>query len=323
MPGVPKDPTVASSHNSHPASPAAQVHNAQKSKLPLICWDGDCSYCTSKLLDWCLENKTAHIKIFSDSTQEAKDAGRNKEVASTSKAYYLQQAAHAVFVNDPNEHIQALSGTHPEEFVSWIQCNIKEFQAPTKPQACTAQAASVCLIIITVPMMPRALKDTASGSSRSGSPSTWPSQKPKIPLIRWDEFSYRMDSTIDPVLLRLSANATSSTMMIIDDMDDMYKWLPSLPPPVAPFPTVWLPIVLLGSRFSAQPQPQHSHIPSLHGHTRSPAPFSFPPCIIMSALSALGALGEQFYSLNSDNDDNDDIINCPISTSHSLPTAQH
>jgi hypothetical protein len=61
-----------------------------------------------------------------DSTQEAKDSGRKKEVFSMFKAYYLQQAARAIFANDLNEQVWELSSAHPEEFVSRITRHIKE-----------------------------------------------------------------------------------------------------------------------------------------------------------------------------------------------------
>ncbi|KIJ05855.1 hypothetical protein PAXINDRAFT_35395, partial [Paxillus involutus ATCC 200175] len=43
---------------------------------------------TTRLIKWCKENKSARIRLFSDSTQDAKDAGRKKEVSDVSKKDY-------------------------------------------------------------------------------------------------------------------------------------------------------------------------------------------------------------------------------------------
>lgn len=123
MPRASKDPT---SVLSQACSASPSIRPTQKPKIPLIRWDGEFSYRTTKLLDWCQENETARIKIFSDSTQEAKDSGRKKEVSSTSKAYYLQQAARTIFANDLNEQVRELSSAHTKEFISRITRRIKE-----------------------------------------------------------------------------------------------------------------------------------------------------------------------------------------------------
>ena len=110
--------SCSASPSTNPAPP--------KPKIPLICWDGDCAYCTTRLLDWCLENEAACIKIFSDSTQEAKDSGWKREVPTHSKNYYLQQAASAIFANDPNEQVWELSKMDLGEFASRIARHLKE-----------------------------------------------------------------------------------------------------------------------------------------------------------------------------------------------------
>ena len=122
MPRAHKDCAPGSSHSASPSTNSAPL----KPKIPLIHWDGDCAYHTTRLLDWCLENEAACIKIFSDSTQEAKDSGWKREVPTHSKNYYLQQAASAIFANDPNEQVQELSKMDLGEFASRIARRFKE-----------------------------------------------------------------------------------------------------------------------------------------------------------------------------------------------------
>ncbi|KAH0834608.1 hypothetical protein J3R83DRAFT_10063 [Lanmaoa asiatica] len=84
---------------------------------------------TTRLITWLKENETARLKIFSDSTQDAKDADRKKEVSSHNKNYYYLQAARAIFMNDDDEHVQHFSQVRPEVFVKKIDHRIKEYNA--------------------------------------------------------------------------------------------------------------------------------------------------------------------------------------------------
>jgi hypothetical protein len=85
-------------------------------------------------------------------------------------------------------------GRHPLEFTMTsvhFKCQLNS------KQSCAAWHPLVSLLS---PTMPRASKDPTSALSQacSASPSTWPIQKPKIPLIRWDgEFSYRTTKLLD------------------------------------------------------------------------------------------------------------------------------
>jgi hypothetical protein len=121
-----KPSKASDSPQSASISTRKQHKSESKPKIPLICWDGKFGFRTTKLLDWCLENESAHIKMFSDSTQEAKGEGRKKEIRSTSKNYYFKQAAQAIFANDPNTELTELSQSHPQEFVSRITRRFRE-----------------------------------------------------------------------------------------------------------------------------------------------------------------------------------------------------
>jgi hypothetical protein len=96
---------IARSPTARPTSFLAADPNITDLKAPLIRWDKDCAVHTTRLIAWLKENETARLKIFSDSTQDAKDADRKKEVLSHNKNYYYLQAAQAIFMNDNDEHV--------------------------------------------------------------------------------------------------------------------------------------------------------------------------------------------------------------------------
>ncbi|KIK93459.1 hypothetical protein PAXRUDRAFT_788037, partial [Paxillus rubicundulus Ve08.2h10] len=81
---------------------------------------------TTRLIKWCKENKSARIRLFSDSTQDVKDAGRKKEVSGVSKKDYFQQLARQIFVNDTNHELKTYSQSHPHLFTSRINCCVQE-----------------------------------------------------------------------------------------------------------------------------------------------------------------------------------------------------
>jgi hypothetical protein len=117
---------IARSPTAGPTSSLAADPNITDLKAPLIRWDKDCAVRTTRLIAWLKENKTARLKIFSDSTQDAKDADRKKEVSSHNKNYYYLQAAQAIFMNDDDEHVRHFSQVQPEVFIKKIDRRIKE-----------------------------------------------------------------------------------------------------------------------------------------------------------------------------------------------------
>ncbi|KIK74929.1 hypothetical protein PAXRUDRAFT_106561, partial [Paxillus rubicundulus Ve08.2h10] len=64
---------------------------------------------TTRLIEWCKENESAWIRLFSDSTQDVKDAGQKKEVSGVSKKDYFQQLARQIFTNDTNHELKTYS----------------------------------------------------------------------------------------------------------------------------------------------------------------------------------------------------------------------
>jgi hypothetical protein len=60
---------------------------------------------TELLLDWLKENPEDRQKLFSDSSKDAKDEGRCKHVAKSSKSEFHRMITAAVFSIDPNPNI--------------------------------------------------------------------------------------------------------------------------------------------------------------------------------------------------------------------------
>ncbi|KAH7902914.1 hypothetical protein BJ138DRAFT_986139, partial [Hygrophoropsis aurantiaca] len=82
-----------------------------------IVWDKNQSARTERLIAWCQANEAHRIALFSDSTKDAKVAGRDKRTSSKPKSYYYQLIAHAVFSEDEDAAIQLAFKEKPELFV--------------------------------------------------------------------------------------------------------------------------------------------------------------------------------------------------------------
>ncbi|KAF8546000.1 hypothetical protein OG21DRAFT_1393387, partial [Imleria badia] len=79
---------------------------------------------TTRLITWFKENEAARLKLFSDSTQDAKDSSRKKEVSSHSRGYYYAEAAKAIFANDDDEDVRHCSQVQPDLFATKIDHRI-------------------------------------------------------------------------------------------------------------------------------------------------------------------------------------------------------
>ncbi|KAJ8581510.1 hypothetical protein M405DRAFT_714694, partial [Rhizopogon salebrosus TDB-379] len=76
---------------------------------------------TARLIEWCKINEEAQLKIFSDSSKDAKQEGRRRQQMSTQKGVYLQQLATAIFQHDEDPVIREHLRTNPLAFVKPIQ----------------------------------------------------------------------------------------------------------------------------------------------------------------------------------------------------------
>ncbi|KIK76036.1 hypothetical protein PAXRUDRAFT_171046 [Paxillus rubicundulus Ve08.2h10] len=73
-----------------------------------------------RLVEWCQQNPSAHLQLFSDSTQGAKEEGRHKEQAHQTKNTYYVQLAQAIFAEDKNPEFCAYSKSAPATFSAVI-----------------------------------------------------------------------------------------------------------------------------------------------------------------------------------------------------------
>ena len=121
-------PTLLPSPGGSNSRPLPASKGKAQDKVPLIRWDGSPAHAarTTRLLDWCTENEAARIKLFSDSTQDAREEGRSKVVAGHSKGSYLREAAKAIFANDGDAEVQHLSQVRPDLFEGKVLRRIKE-----------------------------------------------------------------------------------------------------------------------------------------------------------------------------------------------------
>ncbi|KAG2049165.1 hypothetical protein BDR06DRAFT_847886, partial [Suillus hirtellus] len=69
------------------------------------------------LLAWCKENEDTHIKLFSDSTKDAKEQGWKKKQSGTLRDTFYLQVAQAIFSNNENMEVQQLFKEEPKAFI--------------------------------------------------------------------------------------------------------------------------------------------------------------------------------------------------------------
>ena len=67
------------------------------------------------------------LKLFSDSTQDAKDLNCKKEVSGRVRGYYYSEAAKAIFTNDDDLDVRHCSQVQPDLFAMKIDHRIKEY----------------------------------------------------------------------------------------------------------------------------------------------------------------------------------------------------
>ena len=96
-------------------------------KVLLIRWDKHFAQRTPKLITWFKENEAARLKLFSDSTQDAKDSNRKKEVSGWSRSYYYSEAAKAIFTDNDDLDVRHCSQVRPDLFATKIDRRIKEW----------------------------------------------------------------------------------------------------------------------------------------------------------------------------------------------------
>lgn len=94
---------------------------APPTKKVSILWEKTHSARTSRLIAWCNANEDARIKLFSDSSKEAKEQGRKKKQSGVSRDAYYLQLADAIFSIDEDPGVRQLFQNDPKAFIKPVQ----------------------------------------------------------------------------------------------------------------------------------------------------------------------------------------------------------
>jgi hypothetical protein len=93
-----------------------------------IYWEGATnSRRTDRLIGWLEENPTDRIKLFSDSSQDARAANRRKIVGKESKMYIYIKIANAVFSADDNPQIRDGYMHHMDKFARAVENRLQTY----------------------------------------------------------------------------------------------------------------------------------------------------------------------------------------------------
>ncbi|KAI6035954.1 hypothetical protein PISMIDRAFT_74058, partial [Pisolithus microcarpus 441] len=104
--------------------------------------------CTAQLISWCKTYPDTHIKLFSNSHQEAVNEGWWHQQMSTQKEVYFQQVADAVFTHNHNPHIQQLYAQYPSVFVKPIKSHFQLLCKKYNDTNKTLSSSRACLTAI-------------------------------------------------------------------------------------------------------------------------------------------------------------------------------
>ncbi|KAG6379442.1 hypothetical protein JVT61DRAFT_11918 [Boletus reticuloceps] len=88
-------------------------------KASKIFWEKAYAYRTDRFIEWCQDNPAKRVKLFSDSTQDAREEGRTRVQLNTAKKNTYQELAQYVFENDAELGAEWLA--KPQAFVSATQ----------------------------------------------------------------------------------------------------------------------------------------------------------------------------------------------------------
>ena len=84
-----------------------------------IYWDKAYLYHTDRFIDWCHDNPTKCVKLFMDSTEDARDAGHAKQQLRTARNFLYEELAKYVFEHDAE--LSAVWAEKPTSFVATTQ----------------------------------------------------------------------------------------------------------------------------------------------------------------------------------------------------------
>ncbi|KIK79531.1 hypothetical protein PAXRUDRAFT_161094, partial [Paxillus rubicundulus Ve08.2h10] len=116
--------------------------------LPPIYWDKQHSTHTDCLVKWCQKNPNAHLQLFSDSAQGAKEEGCHEEQACHTKNACCVWLAKAIVGQDDNSKFCTYSKNSPSFFNAVSQCCLASYSNGAQSRLRQAQMAHVhaCLV---------------------------------------------------------------------------------------------------------------------------------------------------------------------------------
>ncbi|KAJ7497809.1 hypothetical protein B0H11DRAFT_1639326, partial [Mycena galericulata] len=95
----------------------------KKKKRSIVNWIKNPNW-TDKLIEYLVDDPRFRIKLFSDSTAEAKKAGRQKLVGKDGKTHQYTQLAAYIFKEDPAE--EARYANAPKKYASAVETRLKK-----------------------------------------------------------------------------------------------------------------------------------------------------------------------------------------------------
>lgn len=88
-----------------------------------VYWDKD-STCTDCILDWLDQNISHTQKLFSDSSQDAREENHSRHVAKGSKTHYYALIADALFSVDKKPEARADFSANPDKYTKAVENHI-------------------------------------------------------------------------------------------------------------------------------------------------------------------------------------------------------
>lgn len=113
----PSAKAAASSPSADSSSGDEDTRAGKRPKARRIVWNAER---TERLLDWLEENPGERQKLFSDSSKDAKDEGRRKRVAKSTKSEFHKMIAGAVFSVDLDAGVRADYRDNPTNYTKSV-----------------------------------------------------------------------------------------------------------------------------------------------------------------------------------------------------------
>ncbi|KAI6165455.1 hypothetical protein EDD17DRAFT_1454051, partial [Pisolithus thermaeus] len=89
---------------------------------------------TDRLIEWCRTHESERKKLFSDSTQDAREEGRSKQQLRHGKNQIYIEMAKAIFLHDETEEFRALAQVNPGMFASSIHSRLDVLKSKYRKQ---------------------------------------------------------------------------------------------------------------------------------------------------------------------------------------------